>query len=53
MLGPSYTVPLILMSPPSDTYGQGLCPRGYLRTLTHNSGSFCCLDTSEGMTTGD
>lgn len=34
-------------------FGQGLCPQGHLRTLTHNSGSFSCPHSSEGMTTGD
>lgn len=48
-----YTAPLNPTSPPSDTYGQGLCPHGHLRTLTRNSGSFCCLDTSEDISIGD
>lgn len=48
--GPRDTALVIPASPPSATVWAGCVPP---QALTHNSGSFCCLDTSEDMTTGN
>lgn len=53
MPGPRYTALIIPQSPPSDTGWSGSVPSGPPQDSLLTTGSFCCLDTSEAMTTED